>query len=49
MQMTGGTSTWPSILTGSLVNLPVDTFYYDMEEAISNMAKFGINRTELRQ
>jgi len=32
-----------------LVNLPVDTFYYDMEEAISHMAKFGINRTELQQ
>ena len=25
-----------------LVNLPVDTFYYNMEEAISLMAKFGI-------
>jgi len=32
-----------------LVNLPVDTFYYDMEEAISHMAKFGINRTDLQQ
>jgi len=32
-----------------LVILPVDTFYYDMEEAISHMAKFGINRTELQQ
>jgi len=32
-----------------LVNIPVDTYYYDMEEAISHMAKFGINRTELQQ
>jgi len=32
-----------------LVNLPVDTYYYDMEEAISHMARFGINRTELQQ
>jgi len=32
-----------------VVNLPVDTYYYDMEEAISHMAKFGINRIELQQ
>ena len=32
-----------------LVNLPVDTYYFDIEEAISHMARFGINRTELQQ
>jgi len=32
-----------------LVNLPVDTYYYDIEEAISHMAKFGINRSDLQQ
>jgi len=32
-----------------LVNLPVDTYYFDIEEAISHLAKFGINRTEVQQ